>query len=74
MFFRIGNTKIAVAASAILSSFSLAPMAMANNASELEMQRDVYDRAQEVLDNRDLKAYSALRNKIQTYPLTPYTD
>ncbi|MBT9240129.1 murein transglycosylase [Vibrio splendidus] len=74
MFFRIGNTKIAVAASAILSSFSLAPMAMASNASELEMQRDVYDRAQEVLDNRDLEAYSALRNKIQTYPLTPYTD
>ncbi|MFA0122956.1 lytic murein transglycosylase, partial [Vibrio sp. 10N.261.48.A2] len=74
MFFRIGNTKIAVAASAILFSFSQAPMAMASNASELEMQRDVYDRAQEVLDNRDLKAYSALRNKIQTYPLTPYTD
>ena len=49
MFFRIGNTKIAVAASAILSSFSLAQMAMASNASELEMQRDVYDRAQEVL-------------------------
>ena len=74
MFFRIGNTKVAVAASAILSSVSLAPMAMASNASELEMQRDVYDRAQEVLDNRDLKAYSALRSKIQTYPLTPYTD
>ncbi|MFA0077110.1 transglycosylase SLT domain-containing protein [Vibrio artabrorum] len=74
MFFRIGNTKMAVVASAMLFSFSQAPITMASNASELEMQRDVYDRAQEVLDNHDLKAYSVLRNQIQTYPLTPYTD
>ncbi|WP_299690208.1 transglycosylase SLT domain-containing protein [uncultured Vibrio sp.] len=74
MFFHIGNSKIAVAASAILSSFFLAPMTLASNASVLEMQRDVYDRAQQVLDNRDLKAYLAMRSKIETYPLTPYTD
>ena len=74
MFFRLLNRKIAVAASVVLPSILLAPEALASRASELEMQRDTYDQAQDVLDKRDLKAYAKLRSKIQTYPLTPYTD
>jgi len=74
MFFRLLNRKIAVAASVILPSILLAPEALASRASELEMQRDTYDHAQDILGKRDLKAYAKLRTKIQTYPLTPYTD
>ena len=73
MFFRLLNRKIAVAASVVLPSMLLAPEAQASRASELEMQRDIYDQAQDVLDDRNSELYAKLRCKVRTYPLTPYT-
>ncbi len=74
MFSALINTKIAVAASAILSSFSLAPMALASNPSNWNAAWWCLWQAQEVLDNRDLKACQRCATKFKHTLLTPYTD
>lgn len=75
MFFRLLNRKIAVAASVVLPSILLAPEALATRASELEMQRDTYDQAQDVLDKRDLKLMPSYVRRFKRIhsPLTPIT-
>ena len=40
----------------------------------LSEQRDLYDQAQQLLDNKQVDQYLALRPKIASYPLTPYVD
>lgn len=42
--------------------------------SPLELQRQVYDQAQDLLDKDDVQAYQAIRPQIANYPLTPYVD
>ena len=45
--------------------------ASSNNLAE---QRTLYDQAQQLLDNKKVEQYQAMRAKIADYPLTPYVD
>ncbi|EGU37600.1 soluble lytic murein transglycosylase [Vibrio ichthyoenteri ATCC 700023] len=47
---------------------------VAASPSQLEQQRDLYDQAQQLLDNKQVDQYQAMRAKIASYPLTPYVD
>ncbi|MGV3001886.1 transglycosylase SLT domain-containing protein [Vibrio sp. E150_018] len=42
--------------------------------SPLELQRQIYEQAQDLLDKDDVQAYQELRPQIANYPLTPYVD
>ncbi len=42
--------------------------------SKLEQQRLDYDKAQKLIDNKDISGYQKLRPKIAGYSLTPYID
>ncbi|MGO2322355.1 transglycosylase SLT domain-containing protein [Vibrio casei] len=42
--------------------------------SPLEKQRQVYQQAQDLLDNDDVAGYQLIRPQITSYPLTPYVD
>nr|WP_237362846.1 transglycosylase SLT domain-containing protein [Vibrio marisflavi] len=42
--------------------------------SNIQEQRALYDRAQKLLDRRQVSQYQSIRKKISDYPLTPYTD
>ncbi|WP_428771190.1 murein transglycosylase [Vibrio sp.] len=44
------------------------------SAADLHSQREWYDQAQQMLDDRQLDAYQALRDKLSDYSLTPYLD
>ncbi|WP_418113925.1 murein transglycosylase [Vibrio scophthalmi] len=47
---------------------------LAASPSYLEEQRALYDQAQQLLDNKQVDQYQAMRSKIAQYPLTPYVD
>ncbi|MGB1320615.1 MAG: transglycosylase SLT domain-containing protein [Vibrio gallaecicus] len=74
MFSRILKSKLTALTAAIVSSISMVPDGLASVVSELEMQRINYEKAQDILDKKDLKAYQAIRPSITAYPLTPYVD
>ncbi|GEM74144.1 murein transglycosylase [Vibrio sagamiensis] len=40
----------------------------------LEQQRQVYEKAQDLIDQNDVEGYLKLRDSIKSYPLTPYVD
>ncbi len=42
--------------------------------TQLEQQRSDYDRAQKLIDKKDVNGYQKLRPKIEDYALTPYVD
>lgn len=46
----------------------------ASPVSNIQEQRALYDRAQKLLDRRQISQYQSIRYKIADYPLTPYTD
>ncbi|MGR5301327.1 murein transglycosylase [Vibrio alfacsensis] len=46
----------------------------ASAALSLEKQRQVYEQAQNLIDNNDIDGYLSIRPKIADYPLTPYVD
>ncbi|MCL9781365.1 transglycosylase SLT domain-containing protein [Vibrio sp. S4M6] len=48
--------------------------AFASPVTNIQEQRSLYDRAQKLLDKRQIKQYQSMRSKIAQYPLTPYTD
>lgn len=45
-----------------------------SSTSTLSQQRALYDEAQDLLDERKVREYQAMRGKIAQYPLTPYVD
>ncbi|USD60961.1 murein transglycosylase [Vibrio sp. SCSIO 43140] len=42
--------------------------------TKLERQRDTYDKAQDLIDKKDISGYNKIRAQIADYPLTPYVD
>lgn len=40
----------------------------------LDQQRDLYDQAQNWLDDKNSEQYQSIRSQLLTYPLTPYLD
>lgn len=47
---------------------------LAASPTYLDEQRALYDQAQQLLDNKQVDQYQAMRSKIAQYPLTPYVD
>lgn len=47
---------------------------LAASPTYLDEQRALYDQAQQLLDNKQVDQYQAMRSKIALYPLTPYVD
>ena len=43
-------------------------------AGDLQQQRSIYDKAQSLLDAGKVSQYFNIREQIEDYPLTPYTD
>lgn len=66
---RIPSSMVVVAS--MVCSAGYATSALAIN---LEKQREVYDLAQEYLDNQQVDKYQEIRTQIADYPLTPYVD
>jgi len=50
------------------------PAAWAGDTASLEQQRAWYQKAQQMLDNKQIEQYQAMRGSIADYPLTPYID
>ncbi|MDF2155476.1 transglycosylase SLT domain-containing protein [Vibrio sp. CAU 1672] len=46
----------------------------ADAALSLNKQREFYEQAQQLIDERNIDAYHAIRTNIADYPLTPYID
>ncbi|MGF1722255.1 murein transglycosylase [Vibrio kyushuensis] len=46
----------------------------AQSSSDLSSQRELYQQAQELLDNHQVDQFRLMRSKIASYPLTPYVD
>jgi len=57
-----------------LSTMIYSATGIAASPVNLSEQRDLYDQAQQLLDNKQVDKYLALRPKIASYPLTPYVD
>lgn len=74
MFSQFFRPKFIAISSAVLSTLFASHIVNASVASELEKQRIAYEKAQDILDGRDLKSYKAMRSQIESYTLTPYTD
>ncbi|WP_165310422.1 transglycosylase SLT domain-containing protein [Vibrio ziniensis] len=45
-----------------------------SDSTELDAQRDLYDQAQEWLDDKNVTQFEEVRPKLTNYPLTPYLD
>ncbi|MGF1910477.1 murein transglycosylase [Vibrio kasasachensis] len=62
--------------SSILALSTMIYSAAGSAASPINLseQRDLYDQAQQLLDNKQVDKYLALRSQIASYPLTPYVD
>ncbi|KAB1460160.1 murein transglycosylase [Vibrio panuliri] len=65
-FYRLPSSILAVS-TMIYSAASIA-------APSLSEQRALYDQAQQLLDQKQVETYLALRPQIASYPLTPYVD
>ncbi|MGF1754514.1 murein transglycosylase [Vibrio makurazakiensis] len=74
MFSQFFRPKFVAISSAVLSTLFATHTVSASTVSELEKQRTAYEKAQDILDGRDLLAYKAIRPQIEDYSLTPYTD
>jgi len=46
----------------------------ANDSTNIEHQRDLYLKAQDLLDEKSVAEYLSMRDQIADYPLTPYVD
>lgn len=57
--------------SSMVCSASFATMSVA---ADIQQQRDLYDQAQQLLDDKQVEKYQTLRSEIADYPLTPYVD
>ncbi len=67
----VGKLSVPVIFSASLfvsSAYTAAPY------SQLDTQRDLYQKAQTLLDNKDLQAVKKIRPALDNYPLVPYID
>ena len=51
-----------------------ATIPFSTQALDIKQQRERYDEAQAMLDNRQVEQYQAMRSEIASYPLTPYID
>lgn len=65
---------IKVISASLLMSVMASNSVLASAASERELQRINYEKAQDLLDDKRVKEYLQLRQTIANYPLTPYTD
>lgn len=74
MFSYLFRPKAAAFTSAVFSALLFSHNALSSNVSELKQQRITYEKAQDLLDERNLSAYQAIRPQISSYALTPYTD
>lgn len=74
MFSQLLKPKVAAITSAVFSTLCFSQTATATPASELDMQRATYQKAQDLLDEKNITAYQRIRPNIASYPLTPYTD
>ena len=66
---RIPSSMVVVAS--VVCSAGYATTSMATNLSH---QREVYDQAQDLLDQKQVDEYQSIRGQIADYPLTPYVD
>ncbi|MEL7291132.1 MAG: murein transglycosylase [Pseudomonadota bacterium] len=57
--------------STMVCSAGVAPYSVA---ADIQQQRELYDRAQQLLDRKQVEQYRQLRSQIADYPLTPYVD
>ncbi|OBT07281.1 lytic murein transglycosylase [Vibrio sp. UCD-FRSSP16_10] len=61
----VGMVSLSISA----SSGSASPVS-----SKLQQQRDIYDQAQTLINQKDFSQYQSLRDQLNDYPLTPYLD
>lgn len=66
---RIPSSILAVASMVCSASFANSALAL-----DLKQQRELYDQAQELLDDKDLVTYQQARDQLDDYTLTPYLD
>lgn len=66
---RISSSLLVI--SSMVCSASFATISMA---ADIQQQRDLYDQAQQLLDDKQVEKYQKLRSEIADYPLTPYVD
>ena len=66
---RIPSSMVAIASMVCSASFATSAVAI-----DLQQQRDVYDQAQELLDEKDVDRFEKLRPQVSEYSLTPYLD
>ncbi|NVD05788.1 murein transglycosylase [Vibrio sp. JPW-9-11-11] len=57
--------------STMVCSAGVAPYSVA---ADIQQQRELYDQAQQLLDEKQVEQYRQLRPQIANYPLTPYVD
>ncbi|MFA0440248.1 lytic murein transglycosylase [Vibrio sp. 10N.286.49.C2] len=69
---RQGKGKLAW--TAILSCLVSVGSVQAQEDAKLKKQRAIYDKAQSLIDRKDISGYQSLRPQIADYPLTPYID
>jgi len=58
----------------ILALSSLMSCSVFSSSFDLRAQRDLYDQAQDLLDDKNIAQFKKIRAKLDDYPLTPYLD